>query len=517
MNKFQVSSNNVFGRYLVAIEDIKPGEIIFKDEAVVVGPKFQSELICLNCCKQIKSQFHCCSKCKLAPLCGTSCENTKGSHTALECETFSKLKPKLTVPMLLENLHLITVLRCILLKNQSDSNNWKRLITMESHLEKRRRTGIWKIHEKTSQVLFDLKIINEKDIESELVQKICGILDVNSFELRASDSQELLKIDSLCGVYPLAALMTHNCVSNTHLAIDNNFLMTVRASVPVEKGSPIFFNYTDVLQGTLNRREHLREGKYFECLCDRCKDYTELGLHLSSMKCLHCKNARVVMKKPAKSSQLTKSDVWLCLDCKRKCTGDEIKEILEKIITVFQQIDKSDPKSIEDFINYAAKDLNINHYIILDAKHVLAGLLRNILDRSPQQSKKMLLKKLEICKDFLPILDVLEPGLSRLKAITLYEMHIPIVQIANKEHDAKEITSVELLEKLESSEKCLKEAIRLLLFEPPSSPEGNLCKRAMDEFKLLKGAVNEARQLAKMELEDKKTIQMKRMKDKLIK
>lgn len=56
------------------------------------------------------------------------------------------------------------------------------------------------------------------------------------------------------------------------------------------------------------------------------------------MKCLHCKNARVVMKKPAKSSQLTKSDVWRCLDCKRKFTGDEIKEILEKIITVFQQI-----------------------------------------------------------------------------------------------------------------------------------------------------------------------------------
>lgn len=74
-----------------------------------------------------------------------------------------------------------------------------------------------------------------------------------------------------------------------------------------------------------------------------------------------------------------------------------------------------------------------------------------------------------------------------------------------------------LQEKLESSEKCLKEAIRLLLFEPPSSPEGNLCKRAMDEFKLLKGAVNETRQLAKMELEDKKSIQMKRMKDKLIK
>lgn len=68
---------------MVAIEDIKPGEIIFKDEAVVVGPKFQSELICVNCCKEIKIQFHCCSKCKLAPLCGTSCENTNGDRISI--------------------------------------------------------------------------------------------------------------------------------------------------------------------------------------------------------------------------------------------------------------------------------------------------------------------------------------------------------------------------------------------------------------------------------------------------
>lgn len=93
-----------------------------------------------------------------------------------------------------------------------------------------------------------MNVINEKDVENEVVQKVCGVLDVNTFELRGNDNQEALKIGSIRGLYASAALMAHNCTSNTHLAIDDNYIMTIRASVPIKKGSPICFNYTDVLQ-----------------------------------------------------------------------------------------------------------------------------------------------------------------------------------------------------------------------------------------------------------------------------
>lgn len=98
----------------------------------------------------------------------------------------------------------------------------------------------------------DLNVIDKEDVENEITQKICGILDVNSFELRGNDNQEVLKIGSIRGLYCLAALMAHNCTSNTHLAIDDNYIMTIRASVAIKKDSPIFFNYTDVLQVSCN-------------------------------------------------------------------------------------------------------------------------------------------------------------------------------------------------------------------------------------------------------------------------
>lgn len=81
----------------------------------------------------------------------------------------------------------------------------------------------------------------------------------------------------------------------------------------------------------MNRKEHLREGKYFECHCGRCQDPTEFGLHLSSLKCLKCENAHVVMKNPASPTQLTKSDQWECMDCKHLYSGEDIKNILNEI------------------------------------------------------------------------------------------------------------------------------------------------------------------------------------------
>lgn len=77
--------------------------------------------------------------------------------------------------------------------------------------------------------------------------------------------------------------------------------------------------------------------------------------------------------------------------------------------------EKSDYKELESFLQFAIKYLNQNHSVVLDIKHLLAGLLRNILNRSTQQLKKLLLRKLEICNEFLPILEILEPGISRLK------------------------------------------------------------------------------------------------------
>lgn len=42
--------------------------------------------------------------------------------------------------------------------------------------------------------------------------------------------------------------MAHDCVGNTHLSVDDDFVLTIHASVDIPQNSPIFFNYTNVLQ-----------------------------------------------------------------------------------------------------------------------------------------------------------------------------------------------------------------------------------------------------------------------------
>ena len=62
----------------------------------------------------------------------------------------------------------------------------------------------------------------------------------------------------------------------------------------VPAGSQLFGCYTHDLLPTLLRREHLLESKYFTCACNRCADPTELGTHMSSLKCNKCDNGVVV-------------------------------------------------------------------------------------------------------------------------------------------------------------------------------------------------------------------------------
>lgn len=68
----------------------------------------------------------------------------------------------------------------------------------------------------------------------------------------------------------------------------------LRTTVKVPAGGELHACYTHSLLPTILRREHLLEGKYFACACPRCSDPTELGTHMSSLKCNKCDNGIVL-------------------------------------------------------------------------------------------------------------------------------------------------------------------------------------------------------------------------------
>lgn len=85
---------------------------------------------------------------------------------------------------LIDNFDVITPLRFIILsKNPVKVHAYKQIMQLESHCTERRGTKIWALHENcVIRPLKEVELI--KDHDADLIQKYCGILDVNTFEVR---------------------------------------------------------------------------------------------------------------------------------------------------------------------------------------------------------------------------------------------------------------------------------------------------------------------------------------------
>lgn len=97
----------------------------------------------------------------------------------------------------------------------------------------------------------------------------------------------------------------------------------------------------------------------------------------------------------------------------------------------------------------------------------------------------------------------------------MYELHATMVQLAKKLFDGREITGTEYLvrvvcteiiancirivrrlyslrffqDELMRAEKYLKRALEMLFIEPGNSPEGELCAKALEEYRALKATM----------------------------
>lgn len=85
---------------------------------------------------------------------------------------------------------------------------------LEHHNDLRRKTGMWDVYQ--VNVVEFLRTICADEFSEEEIHSACGALDINSYEVRlfGDNDREAL------GVFTLASMMSHDCVSNTHHVID---------------------------------------------------------------------------------------------------------------------------------------------------------------------------------------------------------------------------------------------------------------------------------------------------------
>ncbi|XP_046469397.1 SET domain-containing protein SmydA-8 isoform X1 [Neodiprion pinetum] len=494
--KYRIAKSEKLGRYMIAEKDLVAGEVILRESPVSVGPTaFFEGSLCFNCHKPIvqpELKRYNCTKCKVAPLCQPACELVPGYHKNAECSLFRS--NQLYSSKISDHSTVLLPLRLWLLR-QTETELWKHIDLMEDHVKERRGTHIWSIREQTVvQVLHKLRLVPDDSETSELMQRICGILDVNSFELRSSGESEL-EGHLLRGLYTKAALMAHNCRSNTHLTVDERDELAIYASVDIKKGATIYFNYTGSLLGSAKRRENLREGKYFECECTLCRDPFELKSNLSSLVCPRCRQGYVGIQNPLTSNPYGLKTKWQCERCKSLLSGKMIKTTLNLTRSLIENTENFDTKALESLLTKLLLTVHTNHYLALDLKEkLLVNYRKEMSAINPR--KKILERILNLHREGLAVLDIVEPGISRQKGIRLYEMHLATALIAKKNYAAREISPLELSLQLKEAQDLLRKALSNLLLEPTGTPEGRLAKLALQQMKLLRENMTDANALA---------------------
>ncbi|XP_053610759.1 SET domain-containing protein SmydA-8-like isoform X2 [Plodia interpunctella] len=470
---YEVKRSDIMGRYLVAARDISAGEVIIQTPALAVGPCTGCGLICLGCYRELdETSVIKCGGCKW-PLCGSSCPGLGKytGHSTYECDTLKSVLPDYKdLEDLKDSYQALMPLRCLLLK-KADPEKWRAVSAMESHNELRKARG-------------DIYPMNERNVvqrikkwglqyDSEEIHTVCGILEVNAFEVGGSGANAR-------ALYDGAYLLAHSCTpSTTHTDAERveGRPLAIRAAIDHKAGDLISLCYAYTLQGTLKRREHIKHSKFFDCQCKRCSDPTELGTCASAFRCPKCAG-RVLSTAP-----LDAAARWACVDngCGYTMSAAAVQLLLKRLTEEYEQLDASDVPGLESFLHKYRNVLHPGHYLCLSAQHSLSQLYGKVanymIHEMPEEELK---RKIEICRDLMTAFDVIEPGYSRLRGVTLYELHAPLMILTTRDFERKTISKENLRRRLKEIVSCLTESALILGFEPAQSSEGLMAAAARE-------------------------------------
>ncbi|TMW39374.1 hypothetical protein DOY81_015546, partial [Sarcophaga bullata] len=245
-----IGPSPVAGRGVFATRDIQQGEIIFRERALVVGPTARKGSI-LNtcvCCHKLLAvkDFLCKNKCTL-PVCD-KCADSPEHHN--ECQLFRRWQP-MDIKYIQQNANADEQRALINAMQANNDRGYRQEIIKAAQCFRRFPT--------TDKLFMDRLF------------RIVGVCNTNAFETPCKvDGHETL----LRGLFPLTAVMNHECTPNASHYFGKSCLVVVRAARFIPKGGEITTTYTKILWSNLTRCIFLRMTKNFTCDCVRCNDNT---------------------------------------------------------------------------------------------------------------------------------------------------------------------------------------------------------------------------------------------------
>ncbi|XP_017099088.2 SET domain-containing protein SmydA-8 isoform X2 [Drosophila bipectinata] len=491
MLKARLEQDAVFGRCLAVAEPVRRGDLVVEELPFAQGPKRDSGIVCLACYQflQFGEDGDSLDRCEICdwPLCAACAIGSDVTDHSGECEVFANARVTFAGNVsddgVCTQLDCITPLR-VLLAKEADPERWDSQVEpMEHHEEERKEDAdVWHADRvNIAQYLRGPCKLSSRFSE-ELIMQVVGILEVNAFEARTTRGFPLRCL------YPYTGILAHNCVPNTSRSIypSEGYKIRLRAMVDLTEGQPLHHSYTYTLDGTAQRQRHLKQGKYFHCTCERCQDPSELGTHFSSLKCGQCTEGYQVPRQPTDSDSS-----WPCSNCGASSSQAEVETLLQSLQSEVNKVQSLEmgAKRLEE-----AERLLRKYKSLLHPLHFIATGLRQLLIEMygrvqgyemVQLPEHQLERKVELCRQVLGVLNVFEPGLSRTRAMNLYEMHVPLVLLAKNGFIASRLGGGELRTRLVDAIDLLKECVEILECEDKSSQEGVLCGVASQALKQL--------------------------------
>lgn len=124
----------------------------------------------------------------------------------------------------------------------------------------------------------------------------------------------------------------------------------------------------------------------------------------------------------------------------------------------------------EQFIAKHRQLLSDDHYMLTAARHSLISMYGRVNGyRLNELSDVQLEHKIALCRRVLAVLNVVHPGMSRARALMLFEVHAPLLMRARAENAAGRLDADALRERLEEVAEMLLLVTTVLGWEAPSS------------------------------------------------
>ncbi|KYB26114.1 SET domain-containing protein SmydA-8 [Tribolium castaneum] len=462
---FKICEDAVLGRHLVATRALKPGEVVIQEAPLIWGPSYNSIPVCLGCGKAVdETCSRPCQKCGW-PVCSDLCEKSP-SHIP-ECRYTSQRGEKITVKIFgvpHPIYKCITVLRCLYQK-QFLPKNWKKLETLQNHLEEHKSTTNYESDRVTIAEFIRRFFKLSATFSEEDIMKVHGSTLVNGHEVPLTEPFHV-------AIYSSASMLEHSCGPNCTKSFTKQGHIVISAAKSIQEGDHLSICYSDPLWGTPSRRYFLHETKFFWCHCERCEDPSEFGTNFSAIKCSTKSCGGYLL--PATFTELQKLPDWVCDKCDKTMSFYSVHDILERIGRDLFDLDKSSIEDCKDFLNTHQDLLHENHYYCTEVKYTLSQLIgqRLILVISDED----LSLKLQYCNSLEKLLKIIAPAEKRALGLILFEKYVALTEIARRAGPQK-ITD------LEEAKKILLETIELLKNEPDVLPEGKICKQAVQKLK----------------------------------